>query len=233
MKIGVFADIHGNIYAFDKILKSLKAEVTDLNIFCGDICGYYYYQNEIIDILREMNSLICVAGNHDRMFLAMLESNALEEEYSRLYGRSAILLKKSIKKKNLQFIESLPDKYIFDNYHIAVFHGSPWDKLNGYVYPTDSLDRFEELPYAYILLGHTHYPMDRCIKHIRVVNPGSCGQPRDCNEPSYAILDLSQKTVELKRLRYNTDLMIRDVLRHEESNSYLTAVLKRTETGCE
>ena len=232
MRIGIFADIHGNIYAFDKILESLKVEGVDLYIFCGDVCGYYYYQNEVIEILRGMKNLVCVAGNHDRMFLSMRQNDTLDSEYKTRYGKSCCLLKGNIKKENLQFIETLPDKYVFDDCQMAVFHGSPWDNLNEYVYPTDSLARFKELPYDYILLGHTHYSMDRSVKHVRIINPGSCGQPRDYSDPSYAILDLKRETVEFRRVQYDSDLMIRDVLRHKEENPYLIKVLKKR-TTCE
>ncbi len=233
MKIGIFADIHGNIYAFEEMLKSLKKESVELYVFCGDICGYYYYQNEIIDILREMDNLICVAGNHDRMFLRILHDKAFSDEYRTLYGKSSCLLKENIKKENLDFLENMPGRYVLDDYEIAIFHGSPWDYLDEYVYPTDSLKRFGELPYKYTLLGHTHYPMNRSINGVRVINPGSCGQPRDYRDLSYAILDLQQKLVEFKRVQYDADSMIKDVLKHNEENSYLVTVLQRRRIGCE
>ena len=227
MRIGVFADVHGNIYAFEKVLTSLKQEGADLYVFCGDICGYYYYQNEIIKVMREMDNLICVTGNHDRLFLHMLQDQALEDEYERQYGKSSRLLKNSISKENLEFIRGMPDRYIFEDYKIAVFHGSPWDSMNEYVYPTSCLKGFEELAYEYVILGHTHYAMDKLAGDVRIVNPGSCGQPRDCGDPSYAIVDLENKTVQIKRVQYDRAPMIRDVLKQQEKNAYLTAVLER------
>ncbi|MFZ0035314.1 MAG: metallophosphoesterase family protein [Sedimentisphaerales bacterium] len=227
MRIGVFADVHGNIYAFEKVLPSLKQEGADFYVFCGDICGYYYYQNEIIKILREMDNLIYVSGNHDRLFIRMLQDQSLENEYERQYGKSSRLLKNSISKENLEFIEGMPDKYIFKDYKVAVFHGSPWDLMNGYVYPSSCLKEFEELAYAYVILGHTHYAMDKFAGNVRIVNPGSCGQPRDGGNPSYAIIDLEKKTVQIKRVQYDRAPMIRDVLKHQEKNTYLTTVLER------
>jgi len=71
MKIGIFADIHGNIYAFENVWKELKKETCDHYLFLGDICGYYYYQNEIIEIIRSMKNLISIIGNHDDIFFAV------------------------------------------------------------------------------------------------------------------------------------------------------------------
>lgn len=226
MRIGVFADVHGNIYAFEKVLVSLKQESADLYVFCGDVCGYYYYQNEIIKIMMEMDNLVCVAGNHDNLFLRMLQDEVLENEYERQYGKSSRMLKNNISSESLEFIKAMPQQYIIQNHKIAVFHGSPWD-IDEYIYPSSSLDRFEELSYAYIFLGHTHYAMDRFAGGVRAVNPGSCGQPRDCGDPSYAVVDLEKKTVQIKRVQYDRTRMIKDVLKHKEKNAYLTTVLER------
>jgi putative phosphoesterase len=227
VRIGVFADAHGNIYAFEKVLASLKQEGADLYIFCGDICGYYYYQNEIVKILKAMDNLICVAGNHDRLFLRMLQDEVLENEYEMQYGKSSRLLKNNISRESLEFIKGMPEQYVLEDHKMAVFHGSPWDNMNEYVYPSSSLDRFEELSYAYVILGHTHYAMDKFAGNVRIVNPGSCGQPRDCGYPSYAIIDLEKNAVQIKRVQYDRTPMIKDVLKHKEKNAYLTTVLER------
>ena len=40
-------------------------------------------------------------------------------------------------------------------------------------------------------MGHTHIPLIRRVGDILVLNPGSCGQPRDYNPmPSYAVVEL-------------------------------------------
>lgn len=228
MKVGIFGDIHGNIYAFEKVWKSLLRESCDLYCFVGDICGYYYYQNEVIEILKEKRDLISVAGNHDEIFLKILKNSKLEEQYRKNFGKSYSILKENITEKNLMFLKKLPQKYFLDDYQIAIFHGSPWNHLNEYIYPTNSLTRFRQLSYKFIFLGHTHYPMDRTINSIRVINPGSSGQPRDCNLVSYAVLDYNSGKVKFKRIVYNKNALIKDVIRHSEENAYLIDVLKRS-----
>lgn len=227
MKIGIFSDIHGNIYAFEKIWKALHGEACDLYAFLGDICGYYYHQNEIIEMLSEARNVISIIGNHDSLFLKALKNNRLENTYVKRYGKSLSILKETIKPKSLNFLKELPDRFYIKKHKIVAFHGSPWDCLNGYVYPTDPITRFQRLPYSFILLGHTHYPMDRSIKHLRIINPGSCGQPRDCDRPSYAVLDLEFGTCKIKRVTYNYSSLAKDIRKHHESNRYLINVLKR------
>lgn len=227
MIIGIFSDIHGNIYAFEKIWKALRVEACDLYLFLGDICGYYYYQNEIIEMLSEERNIISVVGNHDLLFLKALKNNRLENTYAERYGKSSTILKETIRPKSLKFLKEMPGRCFIKKYNIVALHGSPWDHLNGYVYPTDSITRFQGLSYSFVLLGHTHYPMDRSIGRIRIINPGSCGQPRDCDRPSYAVLDLEHGTCKIRRVTYNRSSLAKDIIKHRESNRYLTDVLKR------
>lgn len=227
MKIGIISDIHGNIYAFEKVWNALKKELCDIYFCLGDICGYYFNQNEIIEVLKEEKNLISILGNHDHIFLRMLKDAHIEEEYTKEHGKSCKLLKETIEADNLNYLEGLPQEKIIDEYKIALFHGNPWDHLNGYSYPTDSLSRYQGLPHNLILLGHTHYPMDKTIGNVRIVNPGACGQPRDFNSASYAVVNLENSKVDFKRVDYDTDSLIRDIKRRSEKNSYLTEVLLR------
>jgi len=227
MKIGLLADIHGNIYAFEKVWKQLRHEFCDLYFFLGDVCGYYYHQNEIIEILRSSKDIVSILGNHDALFLNMQKDKKLEKDYARKYGNSCIVLKKSITEENHAFLKGLPKKFVLKKESVALFHGSPWETLNDYVYPTDSLERFKQFPQRVVILGHTHYAMDRFSGKVRVINPGSSGQPRDCNEPSYTVFDTKTGEAEFKRVKYDIKPLIKDIRKNKESNPYLWKVLRR------
>lgn len=229
MRLAIFSDVHGNIYSFKKILEDMQKRQVDMFVFCGDICGYYYYQNEIIDIFRDMDNLICVMGNHDKFFLDILQDKSLESDYETKYGKSFSLLRENITKDNLKFLKKLnyKEELLINEYRIGVFHGNPWDYLNGYVYPDTELNGYENLPYDYILLGHTHYPMIRYINGKTIINPGSSGQPRDGKQPSYCVLDLKENNVDFFSVVYNPTKLIDDIKIHKESNKYLIDVLYR------
>src|SRR6185436_12514757 len=92
MRLGVFSDIHGNMYAFEKVWQALQAEKCDQYCFLGDVCGYYYSQNEAIALLKACPNLICLLGNHDELFLRMLNDRAVEDMYLEKYGKSNSLL---------------------------------------------------------------------------------------------------------------------------------------------
>ena len=227
MKIAIFADIHGNIHAFRELWRQLRGGSYDLYCFLGDICGYYYHQNEIIRTLMGIKNLICVAGNHDTAFLEGLKDEAIADRYRKVYGKSCDILKDDIEPECMEFLERLPERTVLEEEGIAIFHGSPWNNLEGYVYPDADLAPFEDLTYKYVFMGHTHYAMRRRAKEMCMINPGSCGQPRDLNLPSYAVLDSKSKDVKIKRFDYDKKMLIKEIESHSEANEYLADVLKR------
>lgn len=227
MRIGLFSDVHGNQYAFQVVWEALKNEGCDIYCFMGDICGYYYGQKEIIDMLSSIKNVYCIKGNHDQMFLNMLDNLILEEEYTKRYGRSYVILKEKIEVSEINFLKALPDHLILNNGQIAMFHGSPWNFTNEYIYPDQDMERFQAVPYKYVFLGHTHHPLDVQLNSIRVINPGSCGQPRDFCEPSYGVLDLEQNDYKVKRIQYDSTCLKIDIKNFNEINPYLIDVLNR------
>ena len=227
MKIGIFSDIHGNNYAFQKVIERLKKESCDAYIFAGDICGYYYGQNEVIGILKSMKNVYGVMGNHDRIFIDMIDNNADNDLYEERYVKSNMILRPNIKKENIEYLRDLPLKCEIKNIGIFVCHGSPFDLLEDHVYPDSLLTRFATLKYKYIILGHTHYPMDRNMGNVRIINPGSAGQPRDYSIPSCAILETETSSLEYFRIDYDKRPLINEIERHKEKNGYLIEILKR------
>lgn len=227
MKIAVFSDIHGNIFSFETLYKEIIQENCDMHLFLGDLCGYYYFQEEITGMLQDLPNLESIIGNHDQLFLGALEDEKAMGDYTRIYGRSFEFLKETLSAACLGFLQRLPVQYSDQELGIAAFHGSPWDPIHQYVYPDSNFDRFDELPFKTVFLGHTHRPMDIKRQGIRIVNPGSAGQPRDGGWPSFAVYDTGKDSVQLKRCAYDVDAMIREI-KIREDNAYLVEVLERS-----
>jgi putative phosphoesterase len=227
MKIGIFSDIHGNLQAFEVIYRELKKEKCDMHLFLGDICGYYFRQNETIEMVKELPNMHAVSGNHDAMFLMSLGSRDLSNLYATGFGLSFTILKERITPSGLDFLKKLPLKYLLEEEGIAAFHGSPWSYTDEYIYPDSAMDRFDTLPFDVVFLGHTHRPMDIRREGIHIINPGSVGQPRDGGLPSYATYDTNTGKAKIKRIEFDVDACIEDVKVHGDTNRYITDVLKR------
>jgi len=227
MKIGIFSDIHGNLPAFEKVYSKLMRERCDRYYFLGDICGYYFNQNEVIDMMREIPNLEAIAGNHDVLFLKAIESDVVMFNYTDRFGLSFKQLKENITHANLDYIEKLPKRKVTEDGMIGLFHGSPWSPLEEYVYPDAAMYRFDCLPDKYVFLGHTHRSMDIRRDEVRIINPGSSGQPRDGNWPTYAVLDTESGKAEIKSVPFDIDRLLKDIEQRNDTNTYIVDILRR------
>ena len=224
MKIGIISDIHANIEGLKSVLNKLKD--VDTILCAGDIVGYYTFVNEVIDLIREKN-IQCILGNHDAYLLGLipLPVNSIVRE-------PIEYAKRHITKENLNFLKAIGKtsfELTIDNCTIKMYHGSPWDEFEEYIHPNfDNFEKFKAEKADVVVLGHTHYPMEKRIGKMLIINPGSCGQPRDYNpKASYAILDTKTMKVEMKRVAYNLE-KISAQAQKEGFDDYVVQVLKRT-----
>lgn len=178
MKVGILADAHGNSVALEVALSRLSGNA-DLLLFAGDAMDQYRFSNEVIDLLREY-SVQAVLGNHDRVVL----------------GAEGVRVRTSpgVRLENVDYLGTFPQRLelTLGVKRVLLVHASPWDP-NRYVHITDSdLDRFAELNFDYVILGHTHVPLLYLAGNTLVINPGSVGEPRGAahhGRYSYAVLD--------------------------------------------
>lgn len=229
MRICFFSDIHGNRYAFDAFLQDIRNENFDKMIFGGDFFGYYYDINYIITKVRELN-IYSLLGNHDKMFLDILDNKISEDSLTEKYGSTYKGISERISIENKEYIRKLKSSCELDTNigKIGFFHGSPSDPINGRVYPdtiiTDT-DKFKR--YKIVMMGHTHHKMVREIDNTLLLNPGSLGQQRDGRGTSYLIYDTNKNNYEFKIVQYDVNVLIRNIDEKDNGNGRLKEVLLR------
>ena len=60
--------------------------------------------------------------------------------------------------------------------------------------------------YDAVFMGHTHRPFVATMNSVRVVNPGSCGLPRDIgNSPSFAVYNTQTGEAKIHRVLGNLE----------------------------
>jgi putative phosphoesterase len=223
MKIGLISDIHSNIYALKSVLNRLHG--MDLILCAGDITGYYPFVNEVFE---ELNShhVIFIKGNHD----AYLCGDEIKD-LGPIKLKSFEYTKDRITDTNFQQLRDIPveQKLDIDGMQFVMFHGSPWNKLEEYIYPDYlNFNKFNHIDADVIILGHTHYPMIKQIGLKLIINPGSCGQPRDYDpRASFVVLDTLTKKAKLERVQYDIESVC-EALRKLNFDSSLSAILKRS-----
>lgn len=232
MKICVFSDIHGNSLAFESAYHLIMNESADVNLFLGDLCGYYFDEINAWHRLLEIPRLVALRGNHDEMFSQAAAGDVnVQNEYRLKYGPALDFFLEKRNADLINWINELPLSWEGQGATCSACHGSPWDFLKEYIYPDASLNRFGKLQYSWVFLGHTHYPMDLSEGSVRIVNPGSLGQPRDGHWPRYAVVDLVKGKVDFREVCYDREKLICEIRQRAPENFYLHDVIERINQG--
>lgn len=225
MTVAVFSDIHGNIYALEKALKLIEAYDVDRYLFLGDMAGYYYNQNECIELLDNIENLSALMGNHDKYFLNALNNQAYLNQLTSKYGMSYPNLTNNITSKSLEFLKNL--KMNEKTSYYEAYHANPNNNLEDYIYKNSPIEFTTTTPI--IFLGHTHHEMQIKYKNTTIINPGSIGQPRDYNHASFSIIDVKDLKIENIRYTYDTSKLEKQIAQFKDKK-YLVDVLKRVQT---
>lgn len=221
MKIGVMGDIHGNHLALEAVLKSAKNLGVQKLLITGDLVGYYFWPKLVLELLEPWDCLI-VKGNHELMLSKVLNNVSLLSEIESSYGSGLRVALEELTVLQKDWLINLPHplKLRVDDNLILLCHGSPFS-LEEYVYPnTDelSLKKMALTGYRWIIMGHTHYPMEKKYKKTSLLNPGSVGQPRNRrHEAHWSLLDTVSEEVNFHIESYDFQFIVNESkLRHPE-----------------
>lgn len=185
MRIGIIADIHGNIPALNAVLEHMRE--VKMILLAGDLAGK---TASLVDVFRIIDTynIICIRGNHEEV----------AEDYFRRFGGDEET------KNAVERIARIPAAREIDagGLRMLMVHGSPWNHKSEYIYPEyEAFERFDELGYDCVILGHTHIPMVIDTGRTLVINPGSVGEPVVQDpRPSFAVLDTDELRAEIHRV---------------------------------
>ena len=215
MIIAVISDIHSNLPALEAVINKLPKHD---ELFClGDIVGYGPQPNEVIARLLELRPSVTLIGNHD---YAVVSGDV--GGFSANAATAVEWTRQKLNRVGRDHLAALkPSARIErEGCTLALYHGSPLDPLNEYVFPGLPASVGRRLVSAasarIVLLGHTHMPMLYRFEDGVLANPGSVGQPRDGDcRASFALLTISQGDVrfEVQRVEYDVGPVADRILR--------------------
>lgn len=172
----------------------------------GDLVGYFHQSLEVLDLMIK-SGIPTILGNHDAYLINKLPYSREKDELINLgyVQKKMTAAQRQWLNQRPLFLESS-----LDNKTLAAFHASPWTTLEEYVYPNyKHFKRFSKLSWDYIFLGHTHYPLLKTIGKVTIINPGSCGQPRQGDYRACAvILDVHRGKVEFLHIEYDIEKVL-------------------------
>ncbi len=212
-KIAIIADLHSNMFAFNKILEELKNENIDEYIFLGDYVLDGFDFNEVLEKIRDLTDNV-VLGNKEE--LLNFENMELLRKQDR--WKNVIYTYDRIKPENFEYIRNLPiyKTLSIENRKICYFHGSPYNTREGILEDSyEMLDKLiKEFDFDIYLMGHTHINFYKEYKGKIFINPGTASFPIEGESKfSYGILYIDGKNVNYKQMGIDYD--------YEEAKSYL------------
>jgi len=196
--IAIISDIHGNYPALRAVLDEIDSINCQQVISLGDVAGYYCMINECVGLLRE-RKITHLMGNHDYYLV-----NNILSGRSKSADRCIAYQRGDITEENLQWLSTSPNQITISD--CSFVHGGWNDYIEEYLYHL-SAEYFECLDGKYFFSGHSHVQFMAQLGTKIYCNPGSVGQPRDGDpRAAYALLH-DNGTIELKRVRYEIDLI--------------------------
>lgn len=189
MRVLIYSDVHGNLPAFETMLKD--AGPCEQYICLGDLVNYGPWSNECVDLALSLPNATLLMGNHEEAFIAGTypgENKLVQQFFSHTYKSFSRQKEVSKFQKNL----------LLDSFLCCHTIG------DAYIYP----DTIIELDGNY-MIGHSHHQFHYSNSGFHLYNVGSVGQNRKhINVASYAVWDMEYNTITLASSIYDIDQVV-------------------------
>jgi putative phosphoesterase len=231
MKILLIADIHANLEAFRTVLEVPH----DRAICLGDIVDYGPDPDKCIELLRKKN-IPTIRGNHDNA-VAFKADCQCGYKYKHLSIATREYTWEILDQSQMDYLQKLPlfIREEIDGKKLFLTHASPRSMFE-YIKPETQdeaimamlADPMEPVDSEFLVVGHSHIPMNRKLGALTIINPGSVGQPRDGDtRAGCAVFDTETGEVEFLRLDYDIDAVCAKIEERMPHADELTGILKR------
>lgn len=226
MRLLILSDIHGNRFGLEAVLEAARDQY-DALLCLGDVVGYGAHPNECCEMLREAKAE-CLSGNHDAAALGLIDLSWFNDAAA----TAALWTRRQLTSENATWLRSLPGAREFPDWQLQAVHGSlrqPWEE---YILDAPTAAATIRLMNCELcFFGHTHRSVAYCVlvedgdlmwqefeeaalpdggefelepEWRFLVNPGSCGQPRDGNpQARYALFDSEARTIKIAAIDYD------------------------------
>lgn len=203
-RLGILGDAHGNLDALSLCIGFLRDRGVEGVVFLGDAVGYLPYGPEVCDMLMHAE-IPCLMGNHEAMLLGRLP---LSPDKDAVYGLSGLRSRISKAWLHGMACQGPMMRIELAGKLLLCCHGTPADPLLGYGFDPELIR--EQADADCIITGHTHRPHLARLEETLLLNPGSCGLPRDRGDLlSLAILELPSMRAEIFRLPVSFPMSLR------------------------
>jgi len=218
LKLGIFADVHGNLEALEAVVRLLRDRGATRFICCGDVVGYGAEPNLTVELVRRMHCT-CVAGNHDYGAVGRIPVDGFNSAAT----QALLWTRSQLTESNRLYLENLP--LTVQAGSLLIVHSSPsapdaWEYV---LTVSDAAAEMEHCAGGVCVTGHSHQPLvvrrlpgkpGRPVRQDNFaiqpyakyfINAGSVGQPRD-GDPRACCLLYDDDTEEMTYIRVPYDI---------------------------
>ncbi|MCG7385348.1 metallophosphoesterase family protein [Paenibacillus sp. ACRRY] len=187
-RIAIVSDIHGNMTAWEAVLRDIRSRGIE-RIFClGDLVGKGPDPVQVVDQVRETCEYV-IRGNWDELVAVNQDNENFTWQAARLGA------------ERLAYLKSLPFSHQFElsGRTIRLVHASPqsvyhrvqpWDEMEKRIAMFDAPADHPALGEADIVgYGDVHNAYLQHFNGKMLFNAGSVGNPLDMTQASYCILE--------------------------------------------
>jgi predicted phosphodiesterase len=226
IKIALLGDIHANLEAFNAVMDVINTMEVTHYVCIGDIVGYNANPKECLDMMRALNPVATVRGNHDEYVGTDQDLYGFNPSAAAAVTWTRALLND----EDRHYLATLPysaDVRIPGVPTFKIVHGTlDCPEKWGYIFRVRDaeLSMENQRGFALCFFGHTHMPLFFVEKEGEtqgfyfqqevpitiepntkyLINVGSVGQPRDENPTAaFTIYTPDENKVELYRVEYD------------------------------
>lgn len=241
-RIAIISDIHGNAHALEAVLARIDALQVDEIVCLGDIVGYGPNPGECLEAVVRHCGVI-IQGNHEE---AAVDPSAAAT-FNGAAREAIVWTRRKMSALHLAALRRLPRAAAVSD-DVMCVHDNPVPGPTDYIHDKEiAALAFRGVDVPVCLIGHTHVPMvfeaptldpndtltaPELIAYIPfdaqpidlepdrryICNPGSVGQPRDCDpRASFGLLefdDLSHDGGTFQVLRQDYDIAAAQMASH-------------------
>lgn len=192
MRSLIYSDVHGNIPAFESMLKAVG--FCDQYICLGDLVNYGPWSNECVDLAVSLPNSIILKGNHEEAFIQGFypgKNSLVQNFFQQTFNAFS----------RIKTIEKFRDSYDFKKF---ICRHTYQDQ---YIYPDTDI----VLNGNYII-GHSHHQFEYNNSGYTLFNAGSVGQNRKyINVANYLVFNDETNLMEMGKTIFSIDIVIKQM----------------------
>ena len=246
--IALISDIHGNLIALDAVLKDIQARggVDQLWVL-GDLVAVGPRPVAVLERLAALPNCHFLRGNTDRYVVTgerpfpsqndVLQNSDLLPRYAEVMGNFSWTQGAVTQSGWYAFLADLPLERrmnLPDGTRLLGVHASPGMDDGEGIAPIHSdqqlRDKLQNCNADLLCVGHTHYPFQRRVDGIHIVNLGSVSNPTHPSlQASYVILSANQSGYQLEHhyVPYDREAVIQELEQvYHPAKEYITQLLR-------